>query len=254
MAIDIRVNFSEHDGLGRPFGVEGVLKAMQKHNIERAVLVPCMAVDSDFRLGNKELFDAIKSEDRLFGYLAVNPNYPDESIRLMRSAMSSPKFLAVALFQGASTPYPNTDDYREILNAHRRFAKPVFLHTPHAEAVAAAEQMAAEFPGIKFVFGSMGGDEWKRAMTSSPLLNVLLETSGSFDAEKIEEAVEHFGAHRVLYGSNLPFSDPASMLALIQSSELSEDSMEGILGGNAKRLFAMETGAPEQPPEEQSSS
>jgi len=51
--------------------------------------------------------------------------------------------------------------------------------------------------------------------------------------------VEHFGAHRVLYGSNLPFSDPASMLALIQNSDLPKDSMEKILGGNAKRLFAM---------------
>ena len=239
MAIDIRVNFSEYDGLGQPFGVEGVLEAMQKYNIERAVLVPQMAVDSDFRLGNKELFDAVKSDDRLFGYLAANPNYPDESIRLMRSAMISPKFLAAAFFQGASLPYPNIDDYREILNAHRRFGKPVFVHTPHAEAVEAASQMAVEFPAIKFIFGSMGGDEWKRAMTSSQLLNVFLETSGSFDAEKIEEAVEHFGAHRVLYGSNLPFSDPASMLALIQNSDLPKDSMEKILGGNAKRLFAM---------------
>jgi len=250
MAIDIRVNFSEYDGLGQPFGVKGALEAMQKYNIERAVLVPRMAVDSDFRLGNKELFEAIRSDDRLFGYLAVNPNYPEESIRLMRSAMGLPKFIAAACFQGASLPYPNIDDYREILNAYRRFGKPVFVYTPHAEAVEAAEQMAAEFPAIKFVFGSMGGEEWKRAMTSSRLLNVLLETSGSFDAEKIEETVEHFGAHRVLYGSNLPFSDPASMLALIQNSDLPEESLEKILSGNAERLFAMERRA-EEPPEEQ---
>ena len=64
-------------------------------------------------------------------------------------------------------------------------------------------EMAREFPTVKFIVGSMGGSEWKRAMTLSPLLNVSLETSGSFDAEKIEEAISNLSPARVLYGSNL---------------------------------------------------
>lgn len=245
MPVDIRMNFSRYDALGRPFGTDGVLSIMDRYGIETAILVPRLAVDSDFRLGNKELFDAVKNNDRLFAYLVVNPNYPEESIQLMRAAMSSPKFVAAAFFQGASMPWPNVDDYRDILNAYRRFAKPVFVNACHAEAVAAAEQMAREFPGIKFIFGCMGGDDWKRSIPSHSLLNVLLETSGSFDAEKIEEAVNAFGAHRILYGSDLPFSDPASMLALIRSSDLDRSAMDRILGGNAKRLFGLEQSAPE---------
>jgi predicted TIM-barrel fold metal-dependent hydrolase len=244
MAIDIRANFSKYDALGRPFGAEGLSKAMERYGIETAILVPSLAVNADFRLGNKELFDAIKSDDRLYGYLVVNPNYPDESRQLMRQVMNSRKFPAVALFQGASRPYPNADDYREILNAYRRFSKPVFVNTEHAEAVAAAEEMAKEFQTIKFIFGSMGGAEWKRSMTCHQILNVVLETSGSFDAEKIEEAVAHFGPHRVLFGSDLPLSSPASMLALIQSSELPKDAMEKILDGNARRIFGLDVPAP----------
>lgn len=240
MPIDIRINYCEYDAVGRPFGVNGVLNAMQKHGIEKAVLVPTMAVDCDFRLGNKVLFDAVKSNDQLYGYLAVNPNYPEESIRLMRSAMPSPKFLGLALFPGASRPYPNLDDYREILNAYRRFLKPVFVNTPSADAVAAAEEMAREFPGLKFILGTMGGNDWKRAITSSRQLNLFLETSGSFDAEKIEEAVEHFGAHRVLFGSNLPYSDIGAALALVQNSELPKDALDQILNRNAQKLFAVE--------------
>ena len=246
MAIDIRVNFSQYDAVGRPFGVEGVSKAMQKHGVETGVLVPRLAVDADFRLGDKELFEAIKSDSKLFGYLVVNPSYPEESIQLMRSAMNSPKFLALALFQGASRPYPNLDDCREILNAFRRFTKPVFVNVAYAEAVAAAEQMAREFHTIKFIFGSMGGENWRRAIACDRVLNVVLETSGCFDSEKIAEAVAQFGAHRVLFGSDLPFSDPASMLALIQSSNISKDAMAKILGDNAKRLFGMD-GSSTQP-------
>lgn len=245
MPTDIRINYTRFDGLGRPFGVEGVIGTMDKHGIEKAVLVPAMAVDSDFRLGNKELFEIIRANERLFGYLVVNPSYPDESIKLMRSAMVSPKFLAVGFFTGASRPYPNLDDCADILNAYRRFAKPVFVQTPNGEAVSAAVEMAKEFPGLKFVLGSMGGSEWKRCIAHSRQLNVLLETSGSFDSEKIEEATEHFGAHRLLYGSNAPFSDPACELALIRSSEIEEASKEKILGQNAHRWLGID-----QPPDE----
>lgn len=245
MSIDIRINFTRFDGLGRTFGVEGVVNTMEKHDVEKAVLVPAMAVDSDFRLGNKELFDVIRADERLFGYLVVNPSYPEESIKLMRSAMGSPKFLALGCFSGASRPYPNLDDYSDILNAYRRFAKPVFVHAPNGEAVAAAVEMAKELPALRFILGSMGGAEWKRCIAHSRQLNIMLETSGSFDSEKIEEAAEHFGAHRLLYGSNAPFSDPASETALIRSSDLSDDAKEKILSGNALRWLGIG-----QPPED----
>lgn len=251
MAIDIRMNFSQYDALGQPLGVDGILKVIQKYNLEKAVLLSSMAASSDFGMGNKELFEALKSDNRLYGYLVVNPNYPDESIQLMRTAMTSPKFLAIALCQGATTPYPNATDYADILNAYRRFAKPVFIQTSYAEGVAAAEQIACEFPTIKFVFGSMGGEDWKRALACEKIFNVMLETSGSYDVEKIEEAVEHFGPNRVLYGSNFPFADPASMLALIQSSNISKEAMAKILGDNAKKLFRLDGSSPQPVVEEE---
>lgn len=240
MAIDIRISYSRFDSLGRPFGAEGVLKAMQKYNIEKAVLVPEVAVDADFRLGNKEVFEIIRSDPRLYGYLVANPNYPKESIQMMRSGMLSRKFVALALFHGSSRPYANTDDYLEILNAHRRFGKPVFVDTPNAEAVESAEQMARDFPTLKFIFGGMGGRDWKRTMTSGPILNVMLETSGSFDAEKIEDAIANLSPGRVMFGSNLPFTDPSCMLALIQNSDIPKNTMDKILGGNARKLYGLD--------------
>ena len=247
MAIDIRANFIQYDAIGRPFGVDGLIKAMDRHSIEKAVLVPGLAVDTDFRLGNKELFETIRANDRLYGYLVVNPNYPDESIQIMRNVMNSRKFLAMALFNGASLPYPNADDYRDIINAYRRFGKPIYIYAPHADAVCAVEVLAQEFPGIKFILGSMGGCDWKRGIAAAAkLLNIVLETSGSFDAEKIEEAVEQVGAHRILFGSGMPFSEAASMLALIQSSNIPKDAMTKILGDNAKKFFGLDTADPEE--------
>jgi uncharacterized protein len=240
MPVDIRINYSDYDATGKPFGKDGLSAVMGKYNTEIGVLVPGLAVECDFVRGGEELYEMIKDDDRLYGYLVVNPHYPDESVELMRRLMNSPKFLGAALFTGSTSPYPNADDYDVILNAYRRFGKPVLIETVNAEAVEAAEGIAVAFPGIKFILGSMGGDDWKAAVrVAEKRLNMLLETSGSYDSEKIEEAVEKVGAHRMMFGSGLPSSDPASMLALVKGSGISEDSMAKILGQTARRLFEL---------------
>lgn len=238
MAIDIRVNYSDFDAVGRPYGKDGLIKAMERYNIEIAVLTSRLAVECDFRQGNEELFEVLKSDDRLYGYFVVNPSYPEESVELMRQRMNSPKFLAAALYSGSTKPYPNMDDFDEILNGYRRFSKPVFVHTANLEAVDAADEMAQAFPTLKFILGGMGGPDWKRAViVAEARVNVFLETSGSYDSEKIGDAVEQVGAHRLLFGSDQPFADPASMLALIKSSGISDEAMGKIAGQNARKLF-----------------
>ncbi len=237
MPIDINVSYNQIDCLGQPFGAEGIHKLMQKYRVDISILVSGLAIHSDFKRGNEQLRDAIAKDDSLYGYLVLNPNYPDASIEMMRTMMSRKKFLAAAFYVGSSRPYPNVDDCRDILNAYRRFTKPVYIYAPHSDAVMAALQMAQEFPGIKFILGSMGGCDWKRAMLSEKLLNVVLETSGSFDAEKIEEAAAVVGAHRILFGSGAPYTDPVAILALIQSSNLSRADMDQILNANARKLF-----------------
>lgn len=241
MAVDIHINYVEHDLLGRHFGKEGVIASMDKYRIDTAILVSGYAIACDFLRGNEQLLEAIKNDDRLWGYLVVNPNYPEESIETIRNMGGNRKMVALAIFGGAFRPYPTFDDCVEILNAYRRYVKPVFLYVPHAEAAEAAKEIAAKFPTIQFIFGSMGGADWKAALNVGKLLNVHMETSGSFDVEKIEEAIAHIGAHRILFGSDLPISDPASEIALIRASNISKDAMIKIFSQNAVRLFRLQS-------------
>ncbi|HET6455041.1 MAG TPA: hypothetical protein VFI02_11610, partial [Armatimonadota bacterium] len=69
MPIDARVNFTRHDAVGWAFGIEGVKKALDRFGIETAILIPRLSVDADFLQGNKDLLEAIKGDDRLYGYL-----------------------------------------------------------------------------------------------------------------------------------------------------------------------------------------
>ena len=81
------------------------------------------------------------------------------------------------------------EDARDILNAQRRYAKPVAIHVPDGEAVQAGREIAAAFTAMKFVFLGMGGDDWRSAVrVAKQHLNVYLEISGSLDSDKIAQA------------------------------------------------------------------
>ncbi len=239
MAIDARVTLRRQDFLGMPFGPEAILKAMERYRIDTAVVCSGMAVDADFRRGNAELIEVINADPRLYGCVVLNPAYPEESVETMRALMNKSRVVAMGLFIGASRPHPNIDDCRDMLNSYRRYTKPVMLHTPNAAAVVAAAEIAKEFPGIKFILGSMGGADWPSVLPFAKQLNLVPETSGSFDSEKIAAVAEAYGPHRVIFGSDFPRSDIAAMLALVQSSGLPKESLAMIVNDNAKKLFGI---------------
>jgi predicted TIM-barrel fold metal-dependent hydrolase len=53
----------------------------------------------------------------------------------------------------------------------------------------------------------------------------------------VAQAVREGGAAKVLYGSNMPFNDPAFEMAKIQYANLSDTDKRLVLGENAKELL-----------------
>ena len=54
--------------------------------------------------------------------------------------------------------------------------------------------------------------------------------------------VRLFGADRILFGSDSPWQDQKAGLARIRAFPLTEQELEGILGGNAARLLGIPAG------------
>jgi predicted TIM-barrel fold metal-dependent hydrolase len=131
------------------------------------------------------------------------------------------------------------DDAREILNAQRRFAKPVAIRVPDGDAVHAARQIAAEFPAMKFVLLGMGGEDWRLAVTAAKQhLNLYLEISGSLDSDKVAQASSVITPRKLLYGSGLPQAAPELTLALVESAPtLTRADRNRILSENAVALL-----------------
>jgi uncharacterized protein len=223
---------------GVPFSDANLARSMTKYGIERAIISSTCGNSCDFVLGNAQIAKVVKANKNMAGCIVVNIHYPEQSQKEMHSYLGDDSFSGILLTSGVRGRHVTLAEAEEILNAHRRFVKPVFLHVPNKEALLASDEIARAFPIMKFVLLGMGGDEWRMAtVVAEKTLNLVLEVSGSFSPDKIQFAVEHTGAHRLVYGSGLPYVDPASVIGLVEDAEIPDSDKKMIFEGTARRLF-----------------
>lgn len=218
-----------------------IANLMKARGIERVVMLSARASNVDPLSGNRILAAMMQQGPGLFGCLTANLNRIDVSVQSIRDLLGQKRFVGVLL----TTPTPreplNPLVADEILNACRRYQKPIYINTPNAACVHVGLQLAKTYNMHKFIFVGMGGMEWRTAIASAQQsTNIFLETSGPLDRAKIPAAAEAIGAHRLLFGSGFPYLDPAAAIGLIQESELSPNAQANILFENSARLFNLE--------------
>ena len=197
---------------------DAVLETMRRRDIAGMALISVLGVHCDFVAGNRRLREIVSPDDGLFGWVALNAGYSAESQEEQRRHQNRRGMVGVVLVAAPGRPV-TLEDAREILNAQRRYTKPVALLVPDAEAVHQARLIAAEFPAMKFVFLGMGGEDWRAATAAAKKhLNIYLEISGSLDTDKIAQASSVVTARKLLYGSGLPSGSPELTLALVESA------------------------------------
>ncbi|MCC6483427.1 MAG: amidohydrolase family protein [Armatimonadetes bacterium] len=221
------------------FGREELLRRMDELEITHAIVISALAMDCDFEVGNAWLAKEIENERRLLGYAVVNTNHPPQAIEDMRRYMSRKNFVGMMLVQGnGNTPVSNADS-EEILNAYRRYGKPLLISAPNRECVYAASALAAKFDQMKFVLMGMGGEDWRSAISAATAyLNIYLSTTGEISPDKVRQAWPAVNGHRILFGSGAPLVDPAIVLGMIEEVELAGREKDLLLQGNAYRTFA----------------
>lgn len=217
---------------------EAILATLRSRGVTGAALLSGLAADCDFVTGNRRLREVVSAEDGLFGWVTLNAGYPAESQEEQRRHEMKRGIVGAALFGHDGRPVL-LEDAREILNAQRRYAKPVALHIPGGDAVHAGREIAAAFPAMKFLWLAMGGNDWRSAVaTAKQHLNIYLEISGSLDADKIAYASSVLTPRKLIYGSGQPHADPSLPLALVETSPTLTRADRGrILSENAVALL-----------------
>lgn len=230
---------------------EAILTTLRSREITGAALLSGLAADCDFVTGNRRLREIVSAEDGLFGWVMLNAGYSAESQEEQRRHEMKRGIIGVAMFGHNGRPVV-LEDAREILNAQRRYAKPVALHVPDSDAVHAAREIAVAFPAMKFLWLAMGGADWRSAVAiAKQHLNIYLEISGSLDADKIAYASSVLTPRKLIYGSGQPHADPSLPLALVETSPtLTRADRSRILSENAVALLRAVAEPEEEPGED----
>ncbi len=119
---------------------------------------------------------------------------------------------------------------------------PVSMHTgsyPECEP-GLVIPLAERFPKLNFILGHLGYDMIFDAITAATLCpNVYLETSANAPAAAVREAIKRCGAHKLIFGSGLPYEYPDHAAAKVeQLSELSDADRQAIFGGTMLDLLS----------------
>lgn len=244
--------------------VGGLADSMRRAGIDYSVILPVATNPLKVRSMN-DLSMQMQGEEGLVYFGCIHPDAPDacgELERIARGGLAGIKIHPV--YQGV-----DIDDVRflRILEKAGELDLIVLMHAGDdigfPGVVRCSPEMTAravlQAGPVKLICAHMGGwNNWERVADCLAHTSVMLDTAyclgditplepsaspgargHMLDAERFCRLVDAFGAERILFGTDTPWSDQTEYLAQIRALPLGEEDMHSILGGNAARLLGL---------------
>jgi len=249
---------------------EAMVRVLKRCGVKRIVCSAHEALLGDTVRGNRDMQAAIRRHPGLLsGYWAVNPNYPALAARAPADFARARGFIGFKLLPDYHV-YPLTGDrYCPALEHAASRGLPVLVHTWGGSTFNSPqmlEQVAVRHPGAIFIMGHSGYGDWDASVRiARDLPNVYLELTAVYAAHDfamlpggsgtpvllnsclhvngiIEYMVEHAGAGKILFGTDLPWYSPDYAAGAVLYAHIDDSARHAILHGNAERLLAHTSG------------
>lgn len=228
-----------------------LLDEMDHYGVAEALVVDCLSRENHPDEGNRRILDVTKANPRLRPAWSALPAYGDDEQAEPAAFLAEMKRNRV----GAVFLYPRqfrfsladwcVDRFLEPLAEAR---VPVFLNynemvpggmnwdqTDWEKVVA----LCRRWPGLPVVVSEhrirLTQRMIYRALDACP--NLRLELSGWWLHRAIEYITKHWGAGRLLYGSNWPLLGPHQTLATLTTAEIGDADKRRIAGDNLRELL-----------------
>ena len=180
---------------------------------------------------------------RAFGFVYLNPKYPQASLDEFNRCVRDGPMVGVKLWVAVRTNAPELDP---IIERAAALNAVIFQHTwiktggnlPGESTPMDLVALAHRHPKLKMICGHTGGN-WElgiRAIRGVP--NLYSDIAGSDPTSGfIEMAVRELGAGRVIYGSDVGGRSFASQLGKVMGAQVPQPAKDRILGSNLRDLM-----------------
>lgn len=243
--INTHAHFGPYQGIYFPrCKPEQVIEMMDGAGVRYLIAAAHEAlVDTD--LGNRN-YEKIMAQypDRLRGYWAINPSYP-ERVKQEVAEYEQHKGFVGFKFLSDYYQYPITGDaYKPALEYANEHGLPILLHTWGGSAndgPALWPAVAEAYPKANFLMGHSGYGEWQRASeVARDYPNVYLELTAAYAVRgALEIMVSVAGSQKITFGDDHPWFDPRYGIGCILFARISEEDRHNILYRNAQRIFGL---------------
>ena len=250
----------------KPFtdGSAAALSAsMQRAGVDYSILLPVATKARQVPGINDSAAAICGRGEGLISFGGMHPDYSEWKEELERIAALGLKGIKIhPVYQGV-----DLDDIRYLRILERAgelglivvthggidIGYPAEMHSAPEKIRSAMRQVGP----VKLVAAHMGGwKQWDAALESLADMEVYLDTSFStghmvpisdsgytdeelqlMDETQFTAMVRAFGAHRILFGTDSPWSGQKESVSWLQNAPLTEEERTAILGGNARKLL-----------------
>ena len=233
-------------------GIDALLAGMDASGIERAVVsslsAPHFLNPQD---GNDELATLIAAHrDRLIPFAVLRPNFAcwEDDLRTclseygMKGVVLYPNYHEFRLLNRMCAPLMEEAEQRRFpvcvqagLEDLRRQYRP--YKTPEVTP-AEIGAFATAYPGVTVVALGLKFGQPEQAGDPMPD-NLYFDTSNYEAMEDLEFAVERFGPHKILFGSNFPLFNPLANVDKVRKAAITDAGRNAIATENAKRILGL---------------
>ncbi|MBN1937237.1 MAG: amidohydrolase family protein [Anaerolineae bacterium] len=243
---DTHAHYGPFNGIYFPGRGEAaaMLSVMDRAGVRLAVVSGHTALVDPLR-GNELVADLIATHpDRFRGYLVINPNYPEQAQRDIAGFdfWQTRGFVGFKIHPSGHKYSLTGDGYRPLFEFVDAQRIPVLSHTWGADGLCGTRQVreiVETYPNVPFLAGHSCYGDWKNAIAlSAAHPNLYLELTAAYAYNGLlERMVAGCGAHKVLFGNDLPWFDSLYAVGCVLGARITDEDRHAILHRNAEQLF-----------------
>jgi len=245
--------FDAHAHVGQSlFGVgqsvEELLASMVANRIDRSLIAPLKPRGYHFAPENDRVAAAVGAHpDRLLGLARVDPWQGDDALRELRRGVDELGLVGLSLHPFEEQFAANDEMVFPLLGLLRERGLPLLLAGgyPGFSHPSQIGDLARQFPPVTIIAthggqlnisGMLLADAGRMLRANA---NVIMETSGIYREDFIEDTVAELGPGRVLFGSNAPYLDQGFEAARVRLAHLDAETKVAMGAGNIERILGL---------------